>query len=111
MMVRPDPPTYLALIDWGACGWGDAAHDFAGIPLRAVPFMLEGYREVAPLPEDETAEARILWRHLQIALYLLGRPPQPELSWAERPAAMLLEIMRFFLGSPGRPWTDLYRAP
>jgi hypothetical protein len=105
------PPTYLALIDWGACGWGDAAHDFAGIPLRAIPFMLEGYREVAPLPEDDTAEARILWRHLQISLYLLGRPPQPGLSWAERPAAMLLEIMRFFLGSPGRPWMDLYRAP
>ena len=66
---------------------------------------------VAPLPEDETAEARILWRHLQISLYLLGRAPQPGLSWAERPAAMLLEIMRFFLGSPGRPWTDLYLAP
>jgi Ser/Thr protein kinase RdoA (MazF antagonist) len=111
VMIIPDPPTYLALIDWGACGWGDAAHDFAGIPLRAVPFMLEGYREVAPLPEDATAEARILWRHLQISLYLLGRPPQPGLSWAERPAAMLLEIMRFFLGSPVRPWTNLYRAP
>ena len=111
VMIRPDPPTYLALIDWGACGWGDAAHDFAGIPLRAVPCMLEGYREVAPFPEDETAEARILWRHLQISLYLLGRPPQPGLSWAERPAAMLLEIMRFFLGSPGKPWTDLYLAP
>ena len=111
VMVRPGPPTYLALIDWGACGWGDAAYDFAGIPLRAVPFMLEGYRGVAPFPEDETAEARILWRHLQIALYLLGRPPQPGLSWAERPAAMMLEIMRFFLGSPGRPWTGLYIAP
>jgi hypothetical protein len=48
---------------------------------------------------------------LQISLYLLGRPPQPGLSWAERPAAMLLEIMRFFLGSPGKPWTDLYLAP
>jgi Ser/Thr protein kinase RdoA (MazF antagonist) len=74
VMVHPDPSTYLALIDWGACGWGDAAHDFAGIPLRAVPFMLAGYREVAPLTEDDTAEARILWRHLQMALYLLGRP-------------------------------------
>ena len=73
--------------------------------------MLEGYREVAPLPEDATAEARILWRHLQIALYLLGRPPQPGLSWAERPAAMMLEIMRFFLGSPGGPWMDLYGGP
>ena len=110
VMVRgPGPPTYLTLMTWGACGWGDAAHDFAGIPLRAVPFMLEGYREVAPLPEDDEAGgARILWRHLQIALYLLGRPPQPGLSWAERPAAMLLEIMRFFLGSPGRPWADRY---
>ena len=111
VIVRPDSPTYLALIDWGACGWGDPAYDFAGIPLWAVPFMLEGYREVAPFPQDETAEARILWRHLPISLYLLGRPPQPGLSWAERPAAMLLEIMRFFLGSPGKPWTDLYRAP
>jgi aminoglycoside phosphotransferase (APT) family kinase protein len=111
VMVRPDPPTYLALIDWGACGWGDAAHDFAGIPLRAVPSMLAGYREVAPLPEDETAEARILWRHLQISLYLLGRDPQPGLSWAERPAAMLLEILRFFLGSPGMPWTNLCKKP
>jgi hypothetical protein len=73
--------------------------------------MLEGDREVAPLPQDETAEARILWRHLPISLYLLGRPPQPGLSWAERPAAMILEIMRFFLGSPGKLWTDLYRAP
>jgi hypothetical protein len=27
------------------------------------------------------------------------------------PAAMLLEIMRFFLGSPGRPWMDLYGPP
>jgi hypothetical protein len=25
--------------------------------------------------------------------------------------AMLLEIMRFFLGSPCKPWTDLYLAP
>jgi hypothetical protein len=46
-----------------------------------------------------------------MALYLLGRPPQPGRSWAERPAAMLLEVTRFFLGSPGRPWTDLYGGP
>ena len=91
------------LIDWGACGWGDPAYDFAGIPLRAVPFMLEGYREVAPLPQDETAEARILWRHLQISLYLLGRPPQPGLVGGTS-GGDVLEIMRFFLGSPGKPW-------
>ncbi len=108
VMVGTGTLEYLALIDWGACGWGDPAYDFAGIPLRAVPFMLSGYREVAPLPSDETAEARILFRHLQLSLYLLGRAPQPELSWAERPAAMLLETLRFFLGSPNKPWADLY---
>ena len=85
-VVRPGSSEYLALIDWGACGWGDPAHEFAGIPLRGVPCMLAGYREITPVPEDETPEARILWRQLQIALYLLGRPPQPGLSWAERPA-------------------------
>ena len=106
VMVGHGSLEYLALIDWGACGWGDAAHDFAGIPLGAVPFILSGYRELAPLPGDETAEARILWRHLQIALYLLGRPPQPGLSWAERPAAMILEILRFFLDPPEGPWRD-----
>jgi aminoglycoside phosphotransferase (APT) family kinase protein len=111
VMIRRGALEYLALIDWGACGWGDAAHDFAGVPLRAVPFMLCGYRELAPLPEDETAEARILWRHLQIALYLLDRPPQPGLSWAERPAAMMFEILRFFLDSPGGPGRDVWEAP
>jgi aminoglycoside phosphotransferase (APT) family kinase protein len=64
-------PSYRALIDGGACGWGDPAYDFAGIPLRAVPAMLAGYRELCPVAEGDQ-EARILWRHLQIALYLLS---------------------------------------
>ena len=107
VMVRPGSLDYLALIDWGACGWGDAAEDFAGVPLRAVPSMLAGYRELAPLPEDDTAEARILWRHLQISLYLLSRPPQLGLSWAERPQAMFIEIMRFLLDPLEERWRDL----
>jgi aminoglycoside phosphotransferase (APT) family kinase protein len=106
VMVRPGSLDYLALIDWGACGWGDAVEDFAGVPLRAVPSMLAGYRELAPLPGDDTAEARILWRHLQISLYLLSRPPQPGLSWAERPQAMFIEIMRFLLDPPEERWRD-----
>jgi aminoglycoside phosphotransferase (APT) family kinase protein len=107
VMVRPGSLDYLALIDWGACGWGDPAHDFAGIPLRAVPSMLAGYRELALLPEDEMVEARIVWRHLQISLYLLSRPPQPGLSWAERPTGMFMELMRFFLDPPEERWSVL----
>ena len=107
VMVRHGSLEYLALIDWGGAGWGDPAEDFAGIPLRAVPFVLSGHREMASLLSDETAEARILWRHLQISLYLLSRPPQPGLSWAERPTAMFIEVMRFFLDPPGERWREL----
>ena len=104
LMVQPDSLEYLAVLDWGSSGWGDVAWDFAGIPLRAVPFMLEGHREIAPLDGDETAEARILWRHLQLAIWLLRREPQPAHSWAERPLAMFLEIMRFLLESHDSQW-------
>ncbi len=104
LMIRPGSLEYLAVLDWGSSGWGDVAWDFLGIPLRAVPFMLSGHREIAPLDGDETAEARILWRHLQIAIWLMRRDPQPTHSWAERPLAMFLEIMRFLLESPDPQW-------
>src|SRR5438067_1611974 len=82
---------------WGSSGWGDPAWDFAGVPLRAVPLLLQGYRTAAALDGEATAEARILWRHLQLALLVLRRGPLPGRSWAERPLAMLLEIMRFMI--------------
>jgi len=107
VMVQLESLEYLALLDWGSAGWGDPAWDFAGVPLRAVPFMLEGYHSVVPSDEDESIEARILWRHLHLALFLLRREPQPQRSWAERPNAMMIEIMRFFLEEPGIRWKKL----
>jgi aminoglycoside phosphotransferase (APT) family kinase protein len=107
VMVRGDTLDYLAVLDWGSCGWGDPARDFAsGQPLRAVPHLLEGHREVAPLDGDDTAEARILWWQLQLALWLLCRRPQPGRSWGERPMAMLLDILRFAMESPGPRWKE-----
>jgi hypothetical protein len=104
-MVGAGNLEYLAVLDWGGSGWGDPAWDFAGVPLRVVPSMLEGYREVAPPGGDERIEARILWRHLQLGLYLLRRDPQPGRSWAERPLGMLVDVMRFLLDDPGREWS------
>jgi len=103
-MVNADPLMYVAVIDWGAAALGDAANDFAGVPLRAVPFMLQGHRDVVSLDDDENAEARILWRHLQLALFTLPRGAEPGRSWAERPLAMLLEVLRFSLdpSDPGK---------
>jgi len=106
LMVEPSTPTYLALIDWGAACWGDPAFDFAGIPLQAVPMMLEGYRESVPVL-DAGLEARILWRHLQLSLYLLSRPPLSDLSWAERPLGMMLQTLRFLLDGQNTTWRRL----
>ncbi|HEV2091656.1 MAG TPA: aminoglycoside phosphotransferase family protein [Rubrobacter sp.] len=105
VMVEAGSLEYLAVLDWGGSGWGDPAWDFAGVPLRVVPSMLEGYGEVAPPDGVETIEARILWRHLQLGLYLLRRDPQPGRSWAERPLGMLLDAMRFLLRDPGEEWS------
>jgi hypothetical protein len=64
--------------------------------------MLEGYRDSAPA--DDSFKARILWRHLQLAVFLLRREPQPGRSWAERPLSMIFEIMRFSLEPASHYW-------
>ncbi len=107
VMVRPRPLSYRAVIDWGSTCLGDMALDFAGVPLRTVPAILAGHREVAPLDADDTAEARIVWRHLQLALWGLPKGTVPGHSWAERPLAMLLETLRFFADPPNERWRDL----
>jgi aminoglycoside phosphotransferase (APT) family kinase protein len=99
---------FLALLDWGGAGWGDPAHDFAGVPLRAVPFMLEGYQQVWPEAMYEAMAGRILHRHLHLALFLLRRQPQPMRSWAERPQSMMLDVLRFFAERPQGIWARLY---
>ena len=104
VMVASSTLEYLAVLDWGGCGWGDPAWDFAGVPLRVVPYMLEGYGEISP-SDGGAVEARILWRHLQLSLYLMRREPQPGRSWAERPLGMLLDVMRFLLDGPQERWS------
>ena len=107
LMVSTRPLAYEAIIDWGSAALGDTALDFAGVPLRAVPFMLAGHREVAPLDGDATAEARILWRHLQLSIWTLPRGAVAGLSWGERPIPMLLEVLRCFLDPLDDRWHGL----
>lgn len=98
VMVSTIAHSYLALIDWGSATWADPAHEPAGLPPRALPYLLEGYRQVASMAGDDTAEARILWWQIRNALTCLERQPPPNLptlSWAERTLSQLLEIMRF----------------
>jgi len=107
ILVQPDSLEYLALIDWGGCGWGDPALDCSGMPLRAVPDVLAGYREIAVFPDDATAEARILRYHLHFALINIRNEPQPLRSWGERPLGYILEIMRFLLAPPSSRWAEV----
>jgi len=58
----------LALIDWGDSGWGDPTFDFRQIPLSAIPFVLEGYGEVAPNILGKTLRERIIWDKLSDAM-------------------------------------------
>jgi hygromycin-B 7''-O-kinase len=98
-----DVGDYLALIDWGDTRIDDPACDFAGVPMGVVPAMLEGYGG------DPTLDfkARIVRRHLQVALLLMPRGAVGGLSWAERPTPILLELMRFFASGPPPGWSDL----
>lgn len=104
IMIDANSRGYLALIDWGSACLRDPAFDIAGMPLRAAPYLLEGYREIGPLLHDETAEARILWRHLELALGNLRGEPEPELSWAERPMTHFIEVMRFLIENEDERW-------
>ena len=58
----------LAIIDWGDAGWGDPTLDFAGIPLDAIPYALEGYESEAPGALGAFPGARFIWDKLQAAM-------------------------------------------
>jgi Ser/Thr protein kinase RdoA (MazF antagonist) len=107
VMVDGETLAYRALIDWGDARWGDPADEFVGPPLRAVPHMLAGYREVQSLDADETVEARILWGQLRFTVSVLRRGSAAEYAWGERPLPRLIEILRFFLEDNGTRWSAL----
>jgi aminoglycoside phosphotransferase (APT) family kinase protein len=107
VMVVPSSLEYLALIDWGCAAKADVAVDFLSLPLAAVPLLLAGHRDLAPLDEDETAEARILWRRIGLLLGKVPNGPGPNRSWEGRPIAWLTDLLRFFQNPPRGRWQDL----
>ena len=58
----------LALIDWGDSGWGDPTFEFRQIPLSAIPYVLEGYNEVAPALLGDAMIERFIWDKLADSL-------------------------------------------
>jgi len=94
-----DDSSTIWLIDWSGAGWLDPVWDAAAIPLDAVPALLKGHREVAPLPVDETAEARVLWCQLQTRL--LNAHMEPDDSVARARLQRDVEVARRFVADHG----------
>nr|WP_238362622.1 phosphotransferase [Actinopolymorpha pittospori] len=112
IVVEGAGPRRAALVDWGDAAWADPAVDFAKLPLRALPFALDGYlTDVAPRSRPEVEHswaARALWYHLSWALHRIPHEPRTdERVWTAPPASRLLELLRFFAGSPPEPWRSL----
>ncbi|HEY6737524.1 MAG TPA: aminoglycoside phosphotransferase family protein, partial [Actinopolymorphaceae bacterium] len=57
ILVDRESRDLAALVDWGDAAWADPAVDFAKVPLRAVPYVLEGYRSVRDDGTDWEARA------------------------------------------------------
>lgn len=107
LLADPDSQRLTALLDWGDAAWADPATEFAKLPLRAVPAVLEGYLG----GYDETWAARVLWHHLHWAIGRLPTPADTKAEhWSAQPGNRLMEIMRFFLAEPPHPWNTLHRA-
>lgn len=100
VLVDPENGAYRATIDFGCAGWGDPVTDFVAVPMRAVPLLLVGHREVAQLEAEETVEARILWHRLHLVFRVMPRGSAAGTSWGERPIAWLADLLHFFVDPP-----------
>ena len=104
VLVRPGACDYVALVDWDGAGWMDPAWDFVPVPLRAVPWVLQGYQEVAEVPGDSTAEARILWHHIQYTLFIWWNKRHHGRGIINRGFQRLRPGIKEMLDLPGARW-------
>ncbi|TCO43487.1 phosphotransferase family enzyme [Kribbella antiqua] len=103
-----------ALIDWGDAAWAPPAMDFAKLPLEHVAAILPEYVHhhnalaTNATTRDEELAAATLWFHLEWGLGKLTSNPWPgQRHWTAPPGSRLLELLRFFAGSPSAPWASL----
>jgi aminoglycoside phosphotransferase (APT) family kinase protein len=95
VIISPAVSSAATLIDWAGAGWLDPVWDLAAGPLSAVPYLLRGHRSFGPLPTDETAEARILWCRLQVALNTARQREGADGSSGARLKQVLVESLAF----------------
>jgi aminoglycoside phosphotransferase (APT) family kinase protein len=108
-----------ALLDWGCPEWGSPARDLVGLPIRALPDLLSGYRSAlraASSPHnrdsDLTLEREALWYHLYLALTRLLKKPSTsdDRNWAAPRSATLPDFLAFTSNMVCQPWPALLRS-
>lgn len=108
-----------ALLDWGCAEWGSPARDLVGLPLRALPELLSGYRSAHHVatpgdldrPNELSLERDALWFHLYLALARLLKEPSTseDRNWAAPREATLLDILAFISSAVPESWPGLLR--
>lgn len=102
-LVMPDF-AYSGLIDWGDAGWDDPAAEFSTMPLWAVPWLLEGYREAGATTDDGFC-GRVLWYSLTYALDWERRREEPgNEPWSPTATSLHLNLARFIASDPPHEW-------
>lgn len=117
VMVAGDGSS-VALVDWGCAEWGNPARDLVGVPVRALPTLLSGYRSAAGAPPSDDGldlERDALWYHLYLALARLLKSPSAAgtrpgaQDWAAPRSATLLDLLAFVAGAGAESWAARLR--
>lgn len=104
-MALPDG-SFSGILDWGDAGWGDPAFDFSTLPLWAVPWALEGYREVG-CATDPGFCGRVLGYILETALDWENRNEVPgQEPWSPTASSLHVNLARFLATDPGPEWRE-----
>lgn len=107
-----------ALLDWGCAEWGSPARDLVGLPIRALPDLLSGYRSaLGDTPSGDPRDVGLglerdaLWYHLYLALARLLKEPSTseDRNWAAPRSATLLDVLEFTSGMGPEPWPAYLR--
>ena len=107
VMVHENPLRLEGIIDWGDAAGHDPIIDFETMPVWAVPWAFEGYREAGGTV-DETFVGRLLWHDLGTALEWTmsnDRAGQNE-PWAPLSTSLLFNLTRLCSMDQPEEWSS-----
>lgn len=103
-MVSQEPLSLTAILDWGDAAWGDPMLDFETMPIWAVDWLLEGYREAGAEVHD-TFRGRLLWHDIGAALDATTEPwIETSEPWQPLTTSRWVNLTRLMAGSKCDDW-------